>query len=62
MKHKYPNALLDYDFYPLNVDSIAFAAHIYQVSQWNRYGGYLMWVLKDNFPQSPIETYVVDSR
>ena len=33
MKHKYPNALLDYDFYLLNVDSIAVAAHIYQVSQ-----------------------------
>ena len=33
MKHKYCDALLDYGFYLLSVDSIAAAVHVYQVSQ-----------------------------
>ena len=33
MKHKYSDALLDYGFYLLNVDSITAAVHVYQVSQ-----------------------------
>ena len=32
MKNKYSDALLDYGFYLLNVDSITAAVHIYQVS------------------------------